>query len=85
MANNTIMRQVTVTDQFAPLANRSTVCSVTISCPPGNVDPVIFLGDDGSEVTWLAGEWHTFHSINLADIRIKGTPGDVVSVVGGTW
>lgn len=83
--NNTIMRTVNVTEQFQPLVPDRLVASVTLSCPPTNASPVIFLGDDGSEVAWLPGEWHRFERINLAAIQVKGAAGDVVSAVGGTW
>jgi hypothetical protein len=46
---------------------------------------VYFRGDDGSDVPWISGEWHSLKSVDLADIYIKGTAGDVVTVVGGTW
>lgn len=83
--NNTIMRAIEVTDQFQPLVQDRLVGSITISCPPTNTNDVIFLGDDGSEVPWLPGEWHSFQRIDLAEVQVKGTPGDVVTVVGGTW
>jgi len=83
--NNTIMRTVEVTEQFHPLVPRRLVASVTLACPPTNAGNVVFLGDDGSEVAWLPGEWHRFERIDLATVQIKGVAGDVVSVVGGTW
>ena len=83
--NNILMRVVDVTGEYAPLVTGRTVVTVTISCPPSNAGPVYFRGDDGSDVPWIAGEWHTFTSINIADVRVKGTPGDIVTLVGGTW
>ena len=83
--NNTIMRTITVTADYQPLASQRLVGSVTISCPPGNAGPVIFKGDDGSEVPWIAGEWHSFRSIDLSAVLVKGMPGDTISIVGGTW
>ena len=83
--NNTIMRSIEVTTQYQPLVTQRLVGSVTISCPPTNAGDVTFLGDDGSDVPWEPGEWHTFHRINLAEVKIKGTAGDVVTIVGGTW
>lgn len=83
--NNTIMRTITVTADYQPLASQRLVGSVTISCSPGNAAAVIFKGDDGSEVPWIAGEWHSFRSIDLGAIFVKGTPGDTISIVGGTW
>ena len=83
--NNIIMRKIDVSENYTPLASEKTVCTVTISAPPTNAGNVLFKGDDGSDVPWLAGEWHTLTSINLADIQIKGTVGDLVTLVGGTW
>lgn len=83
--NNTIMRNIEVSEQFQPLVQDRLVASVTLSCPPTNAGNVIFLGDDGSEVPWLPGEWHRFERIDLSEIQVKGAAGDVVSIVGGTW
>lgn len=83
--NNTIMRKITVGSGYQPLAAVRTVISGTISCPPTNGGPVYFKGDNGTDVPWVQGEWHEFVAVNLADIQVKGTPGDVVTVVGGTW
>lgn len=83
--NNTVMRKITVTGTYQPLASSRLVASVTISCPPGNAGGVLFKGDDGSDVPWLAGEWHEFRSVDLSAVQVKGTPGDVVTVIGGTW
>ena len=83
--NNTIMRSVTVGSEYAPLVTGRLVGSVTISCPPTNAGVVYFLADDGSDVPWRPGEWHEFRGIDLSAVKVKGTPGDVVTVVGGTW
>lgn len=83
--NNVIMRKIVVAAEYQPLAGQQLVGSVTISTPPGNAADVIFKGDDGGEVPWVPGEWHDFRSVNLAAIQVKGEPGDVVTVVGGTW
>ena len=83
--NNVIMRQIDVTADFAPLAPERLVGSFEISTPPTNAGNVLFKGDDGSEVAWLPGEYHSFRSINLTEIEVKGQVGDKVSVVGGTW
>jgi hypothetical protein len=82
--NNVIMRSQTVTTSYVPLAESETICSCTISVPLGS-SVVYFEGDDGSEVPWQGGEYHRFQSIDLSEIRIKGTAGDTVTIVGGTW
>jgi len=83
--HNIVMRKITVTGEYQPLVSASLVASVTISTPPTNSANVLFKGDDGSDVPWVPGEWHEFRSIELAGIQVKGTPGDVVTVVGGSW
>lgn len=83
--HNVIMRTITLTADYQPLAAEKTICSVEISCPPDNAGDVVFLGDLGQEVAWVPGEWHGFQSVDLAAIRVKGTPWDVVTIVGGTW
>jgi hypothetical protein len=83
--NNVLMRKITITADYQPLTAERTVVTVTISCPPGNSANVLFKGDDGSDVPWIPGEWHTLVEVNLADIQVKGTVGDTVTLVGGTW
>ena len=83
--NNVIMRTLTVTGDYQPLTTASLIGSVTISCPPTNLGNVVFKGDDGGEVPWIAGEWHEFQSIDLSSIQVRGQIGDAVTVIGGTW
>lgn len=83
--NNPILRIVSVTQDYQPLSAETLIASATISCPPANIGEVFFKGDDGSHVPWQAGEWHSFQSVDLSEILIKGTLGDTVTVVGGTW
>ena len=79
------MRQIDVTADYQPLSAVRTVASVTVSCPPTNSDPVYFRGDQGDDVPWLPGEWHVLARIDLAELFVKGTIGDVVTAIGGTW
>ena len=84
--NNVIMRLVTLDGgDYRPLSAVALVGTFTVSCPPANAGNVLFKGDDGSDVPMIPGEWHTLVGINLAEIQIKGTVGDVVTLVGGTW
>jgi len=76
---------VPVTADYQPLSPVSLVGSVTLSALPSNTGDVFFRGDDGSDVPWIAGQWHDFSRVDLSQIFIKGTPGDVISVIGGTW
>jgi len=83
--NNLIARIISVTSQYQPLASERLVATITLSAPPGNSHPVYLQGDTGQDVPLVPGEWHIFQRVNLAEIRLKGTAGDKVTVVGGTW
>ena len=85
MANNVLMRKIEVTASYQPLVSEPTVVTVTISSPPTNTGTVYFKGDDGSDVPWVPGEWHDFQRVDLAEIEVKGAPGNTVTLVGGTW
>jgi hypothetical protein len=83
--NSTIMRRVTVTADYQPLSAERLVGSFEISAVPGNSGSVLFRGDDGSDVPWVPGEYHALYRVDLARILAKGTPGDAITVIGGTW
>jgi hypothetical protein len=83
--NNIVMRKVEVAADYRPLSDKELVASVEISAPPTNSGPIYFLGDDGADVPWVPGEYHSFRNINLAEVLVKGTPGDLVTIAGGTW
>jgi hypothetical protein len=84
--NNIVMRKFVATAAYQALtANTIEVASVEVSAQPSNTGPIYFKGDDGSDVPWIPGEFHSFQRVNLADLKIKGTPGDVITVIGGSW
>jgi hypothetical protein len=83
--NNVIMRKVNVGATYQPLVAAPLVGTFTVSCPPTNAAVVYFKGDDGSDVPWVPGQWHEFVRIDLGDLQVKGTVGDCVTVVGGSW
>jgi len=83
--NNVVMRKIVLTSNYQALSAVSLVASVSISTPPTNAAVAYFKGDDGSDVPWQPAEWHEFRSVDLAAIQVKGTPGDIVTLVGGTW
>ena len=83
--NNVIMRKIDLTSEYQPRAVEKTVGTVTISTPPSNTGDVLFLGDTNQEVPWVPGEWHYFKSVDLSSIQVKGSVGDIVTIVGGTW
>jgi len=84
--NNVIMRKIIVTSEYQPLSSKKgEVASVEISASPNNTGVVFFRGDDGSDVSWLPGEYHSLNRVNISELFLKGTPGDVVTIIGGTW
>lgn len=85
MANNLIARKLTLTGAYKPLASGSLVGTVTVTALPDNAATAYVQGDTGDDVPLAPGEWHTFQSVNLAEIKVKGTAGDVVTAIGGTW
>ena len=83
--NNVIQRRIAVGAAYAPLSATPLIFSGDISCEPTNGAVVYFRGDDGSDVLWAKGEWHAMKSVDLSTIFVKGTVGDYVTVIGGTW
>ena len=84
--NNVILRTIPLTAEFRALSPKDVeIGSVDVTAPPSNRQPVIFAGDDGSEVAWIPGEYHVLLRVNLGAVRARGAPGDVLTLVGGTW
>ena len=81
---NVVMLRVDLTATYRPLSEQSVMASVDINAPPTNVGPVFFRGQDGKDVPWHPSQWHHLTNVDLAEIYVKGTPGDMVTVVGGT-
>ena len=75
------MKKVIVAADYAALEADRTVLNCEISCPPGNAANVTFKVA-GNEVDWIPGEYHALRQVDLATIQIKGTPGDVITIVG---
>ena len=82
--NNPYMKDVVVTANYAPLETRRTVLSVMIQCPLTNAGAVYFRGPGFADVRWSPGEWNPLVGVNLAEIEVRGTPGDVVAIRGGS-
>ncbi|MBN2377058.1 MAG: hypothetical protein JXD22_11695 [Sedimentisphaerales bacterium] len=83
--NNVIARKIAVTASYAALSSSSEVVTVTLSALTSNSHDVYLEGDTGDDVPLIAGEWHTLKSVDLSRVKIKGTVGDYVSIIGGTW
>jgi len=83
--NNTYFAKVDVAADYQALAAGRTVLTVTLSALPTNAAAVYLKNAAGQEVPLVPGEWHTLVGVDLADLEVKGTVGDSVTVVGGTW
>ena len=83
--NNTYFASIVLAADYRALAAARTVLTVTVSALPGNAAPAYLKNGAGQEVPLLPGEWHTLVQVNLADLQVKGTVGDCVTVVGGSW
>ena len=82
--NNPFMHKIVLTANYQPLSAARLVLSVEISCPPTNAGSALFKCGSDVDVPWCAGEWHFLEGIDLSEIQVKGTPGDVVTIVGGS-
>lgn len=85
--NNVILRKINVTGSWQPLSAARLVGSVTISTPPTNGANVLFrtASEPAHEIPFVPGEWYDFQRMDLSTIQVKGSVGDVVTLVGGTW
>ncbi len=85
MANSIILRTVEVTEEWRPLSPEPLVGTVDVSTPPTNSGPVFFKAGVGEEAWFLPGEFHAFQRIPIHSVFVKGTAGDMVTIIGGTW
>jgi len=81
--NSLIGRKITITTAWQALSANNEIVSGTITAPSTNTGNVSLEGDLGDEIPLEPGEWHELPLINLANIRVKGTSGDIITVVGG--
>lgn len=83
--NNVIARKIDLTAGYQSLSQVQLIATITLSSPPTNTETVYLKGDLGDDIPLVPGEWHIFHSVDLAKIEVKGTAGNVVTIIGGTW
>ncbi len=91
MANNVVMRQISVNSLWQPLSAGSVIGTFTISSPPSNANNVLLrtASEPDQHVTWVPGEFHTFTRIDLAAIEVTFAPGstpagDLITINGGS-
>jgi len=83
--NNSIFIEKDVTASFQELTDADLVASGELMTPPSNAADVEVKGSNGSVVHFKPGQSNPFRSINLAEVQFKGTVGDKIVFVGGTW
>ena len=83
--NNSILIEKDVTATFQKLSDTELVASGELMTPPSNAADVEVKGSNASVVHFKPGQSNAFRSIDLAEIQFKGTVGDKIVFVGGTW
>lgn len=74
---------VTLTANYQPLsAAYKPVSNCVISFSPDNTGTAYILGVADADVPMAPGEWHRLELGELSSIQVKGTAGDVVTIVG---
>jgi len=82
MAHALYAKEVALTTSYAAIESARTEVRCTISAPPTNGANAYVEDADGGDVRLVPGEWHTFDRIDLSLVKVKGTVGDVLTVVG---
>jgi hypothetical protein len=85
MKNAFVQRTVTLTAEYQKLSATSLVVSGELLCTLDNAGDVTVKSAEGVELAWKAGEYHELVSVDLSTIEVKGTVGDKIRFVGGTW
>jgi hypothetical protein len=82
MSNRVIAISVTLASGYAALSATALVADVEITSISTNADAYILGSDGTTHVIWKAGQTHTFVGVDLASIQMKGTAGNVVTIIG---
>lgn len=82
---NLIIRKISLTTSFAPLASAPTIGSFTLRAGSSGAGAVLLKSDDGTQdVNFDRGVQFLLERVNLADIQAKGAAGDYILVLGAT-
>ena len=80
-----IAKKVVLSSTFSAVCGSPMVGCVTIVAAADNSDPAYLRGDDGSTLVPLPkGVPFTLNGVDLGDVFLKGSAGDVVIVIGYT-
>jgi hypothetical protein len=84
MANNLIMKTVSLSTSYQPLSNIPQLGSGELHCPPTN-SGIVYVKSAGDEQQWIAGEYHFIPTlVDLHTIEVKGVSGDIIKFTGST-
>ena len=83
--NNSILIEKDVTTSWGKLSDTDLVASGELMTPPSNGNDVEVKGSNDAAVHFKPGQSNPMKSINLKEIQFKGTAGDKIVFVGGTW
>ena len=78
-------KKIVLTAVYARVSDVAMVVSAIITCPSTNAGPVYIKGDDAADVPMAPGDWYPIKHVDLNELEVKGTVGDVLTVIGGTW
>lgn len=67
---------------YVPLSSVPLISDFVITALDTNVAAVYFAGDDGTDVKVAVNNWFEFRGVDLASLRMKGTAGDKVTIIG---
>lgn len=78
-----VAQSITLTTSYVAVSSVEQRFSGEISARTDNTGDAYLQDDDGSgDVALEAGEWKTFQQIDLSGLSVKGTAGDVLTVIG---
>lgn len=79
---NLVLRTITLTASYVPLSDAVLVADFVVTALDTNAGPCFFAGEDGSDVKVAVNNWFEFRGVDLAQLRMKGTAGDKVTIIG---
>jgi hypothetical protein len=72
-----------LTAAYTPITATTTLFKGTLTAPDNNAATAYLLSSDGhTDIPIPAGKFHEYSAVDLATIRVKGTPGDTLTLVG---
>lgn len=85
MINAPVLLSKDLTATYTPICAARCVATIIIETPSTNTDSLFIQATDGSDsddIEIPVSQWYEFESVDLAQIYVKGTSGDIVRVIG---